>query len=151
MDSTDPFWVGNNFAIHPNQDLFDNWMTVQDALRPVALRGFDIAGASTTDLDDAATTLTSLTNAATNWALAAGADERTVEAMRTRARGSLDATVNHLGAITDADLGNASIRRAQADGRQQLALSTVRQALDTYATYAGGLLGNVQRTQWAIV
>jgi flagellin-like hook-associated protein FlgL len=49
--------------------------------------------------------------------------------------------------LTDADLGKASMARAQAETRQQLALNTVRQALSAYGAYAGGLLGNVQRSQ----
>jgi flagellin-like hook-associated protein FlgL len=59
----------------------------------------------------------------------------------------LDAAI---GSFTDADLGQASTNLRQAETRQQLALSTVRQALDAYGAYAGGLLGNVQRTQRAI-
>jgi hypothetical protein len=52
--------------------------------------------------------------------------------------------------LTDADLGRASAARAQAETRQQLALATVGQALNAYGAYAGGLLGNVQRTQRGI-
>jgi flagellin-like hook-associated protein FlgL len=52
--------------------------------------------------------------------------------------------------LTEADLGKASTALRQAETRQQLALSTVRQALNAYGAYAGGLLGNVQRTQRAI-
>jgi flagellin len=49
--------------------------------------------------------------------------------------------------LTDADLGRASSARAAADTRQQLALATIRQALNAYGTFAGGLLGNLQRTR----
>ena len=53
--------------------------------------------------------------------------------------------------LTDADLGKASAARATAETRQQLALSTVRQAISAYGNFAGGLLGNVQRTQRGIM
>ena len=53
--------------------------------------------------------------------------------------------------LTDADMGKASAARAQAETRQQLALSTVRQAISTYGNFAGGLLGNVQRTQRGVL
>jgi flagellin-like hook-associated protein FlgL len=53
--------------------------------------------------------------------------------------------------LTDADLGAASTARAQADTRQQLALDTIRTALTAYGNFAGGLLGNVQRTQRGVM
>jgi flagellin len=54
------------------------------------------------------------------------------------------------GSLTDADLGKVSAARAQAETRQQLALATIQQAISAYSNYAGGLLGNVQRTQAGI-
>lgn len=53
--------------------------------------------------------------------------------------------------LTDADLGKASAARAMAETRQQLALSTVRQAISTYGNFASGLLGNAQRTQRGVL
>jgi flagellin-like hook-associated protein FlgL len=53
--------------------------------------------------------------------------------------------------LTEADLGKVSAARAQADTRQQLALQTIQQALTAYGNYAGGLLGNVQRTQRGVL
>jgi flagellin-like hook-associated protein FlgL len=66
-----------------------------------------------------------------------------------------DATINRLdtaiGALSDADLGQASAARAQAETRQQLAIGTVRQAISAYEGFASGLLGNVQRTQRGVM
>jgi flagellin len=56
-----------------------------------------------------------------------------------------------LGSLTDADLGQVSAIRAQADTRQQLAVQTIQQAIATYSNFAGGLLGNVQRTQSGVL
>jgi hypothetical protein len=53
--------------------------------------------------------------------------------------------------LTDADLGKVSAARAQADTRQQLALATIQQAISAYGNFAGGLLGNVQRTQRGVL
>lgn len=76
-----------------------------------------------------------------------GTSHKVVEQIGTvnaRAQGVAE---THLGALTDADLAKSSAARAQAETRQQLALATVRQAIGNYANFAGGLLGNVQRTQ----
>jgi flagellin len=51
------------------------------------------------------------------------------------------------GSLTDADLSKASTALRQSETRQQLALQTVRTAISAYGNFAGGLLGNVQRTQ----
>jgi flagellin-like hook-associated protein FlgL len=61
------------------------------------------------------------------------------------------ATIAAIGSLTDADLGQVSAARAQADTRQQLALQTISQAISAYSNYAGGLLGNVQRTQRSVL
>jgi flagellin-like hook-associated protein FlgL len=70
-----------------------------------------------------------------------------LESHLSRAEDRLQAGI---GSLTDTDLGKASAARAQAETRQQLALSTVRQAISAYSSFATGLLGNVQRTQRAV-
>jgi flagellin len=55
-----------------------------------------------------------------------------------------------IGSLTDADLGAASTQLRQSETRQQLALDTISRAISAYGNFAGGLLGNVQRTQRAI-
>jgi flagellin len=66
----------------------------------------------------------------------------------SRRQDSLDAAI---GSLTDADLGKASTARAQAETRQQLALDTVRNAINAYGAFAGGLLANAQRTQRSVL
>jgi flagellin len=56
-----------------------------------------------------------------------------------------------IGTLADADLGQVSAQLNQAQTRQQLATQTVRAALDAYGAYAGGLLGNVQRSQRSVL
>jgi flagellin len=56
-----------------------------------------------------------------------------------------------IGALTDADLGKASLGLRLAETRQQLALDTIRTAIGTYGSFANGLLGNVQRTQLGVL
>jgi flagellin len=77
--------------------------------------------------------------------------ERRLDRTSTQLRERADQGSRLAASLTDADLGKASAARAQADTRQQLALGTIRQALDAYGAYAGGLLGNVQRTQRGIM
>ena len=62
-----------------------------------------------------------------------------------------DRIAGAIGSLTDSDLGKASTGLANAETRQQLALSTVRQAISTYGNFASGLLGNVQRTQRGLI
>jgi hypothetical protein len=78
-------------------------------------------------------------------ALAAALDrlERVNTRMSDTAEGARSAAL-------DADLSKVSARRATAQSRQDLALQTVRTALDAYGAFAGGLLGNIQRTQRAL-
>jgi flagellin len=56
-----------------------------------------------------------------------------------------------IGSLTDADLGKASTQLRQSEARQQLALDVIKTALTAYGNYAGGLLGNVQRTQRGVL
>jgi flagellin-like hook-associated protein FlgL len=49
--------------------------------------------------------------------------------------------------LTEADLGRASTALRQAETRQKMAVQTMRTAISAYGNFAGGLLGNVQRTQ----
>jgi hypothetical protein len=72
----------------------------------------------------------------------------TVDAHTVRTIDRLDVAA---GALTDADLQAASTAQARAEARQQLALATVRQALDTYRAFASGLLGNVQRSMRSVL
>jgi flagellin len=62
-----------------------------------------------------------------------------------------DRLVAAAGSLTDADLGKASTARANAETRQQLALSTISQAISAYGNFANALLGNVQRTQRGVL
>jgi flagellin len=77
------------------------------------------------------------------WTSASGGLARQSSHMQASAD-RLDAAATSL---TDADLGRASTARAQAETRQQLALDTISRAISAYGNFAGGLLGNVQRTQ----
>ena len=68
----------------------------------------------------------------------------TVEQRDARTRDRLDAAISSL---TDADLGALAGESQKAQLRQQLAVVTMRTANSAYGNFAGGLLGNVQRTQ----
>jgi flagellin-like hook-associated protein FlgL len=56
-----------------------------------------------------------------------------------------------IGSLTEADLGRASTQLRQSETRQQLALATINRAINAYGNFAGGLLGNVQRTQRGVL
>jgi flagellin len=82
---------------------------------------------------------------------AQGASLRRAEAQVIEAGRQQDRLARADEALTDADLGQVAARRATAETRQQLALQTVRAALDAYGAYAGGLLGNAQRSQRSVL
>lgn len=78
-------------------------------------------------------------------------DQRWLDAAEqrdSRTRDRLDAAISSL---TDADLGALSSESQTAQARQQLALQTISQAISAYGNFAGGLLGNVQRTQRGVL
>ena len=114
----------------------------------------DFMGASTATF---ATAITEIQNAASGIARtegqAAGVSSAYNGLWRAETIASVmaDKATAAAGSLTEADLGKASAARAQAETRQQLALSTVRQAISTYANFASGLLGNAQRTQQGIM
>jgi flagellin len=74
-----------------------------------------------------------------------------VDADQSRLRATSDRLSAISSSLTDADLGRASTARAQAEIRQQLALDTISRAISAYGNFAGGLLGNVQRTQRGVL
>jgi flagellin len=73
--------------------------------------------------------------------------ERRIDSDRENLATDADRLASFAASLTEADLGKASTARAKAETRQQLALGTIQQAISAYGNFAGGLLGNVQRTQ----
>lgn len=71
--------------------------------------------------------------------------------IQRRAEDRADRTEAAAAALTEADLGRLSTERGAAQARSQLAVSTIRAALDQYSAYATGLLGGVQRTQRSVM
>jgi flagellin len=80
-----------------------------------------------------------------------GADVNAIDRFRDIAGERVDSLDGAIGSLTDADLGKASTQLRQSEARQQLALDTIRTALSAYGNFAGGLLGNVQRTQRGVL
>jgi flagellin-like hook-associated protein FlgL len=80
-----------------------------------------------------------------------GQTERVLEQLDQRFARQADRAEKSAASLTDADMGKASSQLRQAESRQQLALSTIQQAISAYGNYAGGLLGNVQQTQRGLI
>ena len=117
---------------------------------------FNLLTATTSQLDDARTTLSTLKGETSGgwlgaWDAATAADLRQVDTMKSMAEAATMRLEAQIGALTDADFGKASTARANAEARQQLALSTIQRAISAYGNFAGGLLGNVQRTQRGVL
>ena len=130
----------------------------QNAAHPRPVRLFDMLNATAVQLDEVTSTIdTILGDQASGGtflnlrAQKAGNDLQRARSLQDHADMMIARLDVARGALTDADLGKASTARAQAETRQQLALSTVRQAISTYGNMASGLLGNVQRTQRGVM
>ena len=136
-----------------------NWFTTFGPPdRPVRISDVNLVTANDAAIDDALLTINSMLGLSGNpmgwsvgWAVQTGADRRMVAEISDITHRNLDRLSGAISTLTDADLGEASAARALAETRQQLALSTVRQAISAYGSFAGGLLGNVQRTQRGIM
>ena len=145
--SGDPLLESERWAIEPQPGI---WMAG-------GLDIFNIVTATTTELQKTLEEVRIMLGYrgpggwATDWELEMGADQRTSAWMRDYSNAALDRIDGAIGSLTDADMGKASTARANAETRQQLALSTIQQAISAYGSYAGGLLGNVQRTQRGVL
>lgn len=163
MNPADPLFDGVRiFAFAVLDQGWNQWMTdAPDALggRPVTIAAIDLSTATAAQLADLTTTITTYREAWQTWTtrratmieVQTGSDLKMIDRMRERIQRDSDRLDMALGSLTDADLGKASAARATSETRQQLAISTVRQAISTYGTYASGLLGNAQRTQRGIM
>lgn len=80
-----------------------------------------------------------------------GNTDRQMQAMRTGYGDRADRLAGAAASLTEADLGRTSAGLRKAEVRQQLALDTISRAISAYGSYAGGLLGNVQRTQRGVL
>jgi flagellin len=146
--AVDAQFAGNRWAISYGTAAFAGWYSFA---APVALTSVDLATASDAQLTDAFTSATAMRDQAQGrWGISVGQDLNLVDRLQSLNSAEANRLDRAIGSLSDADLGKASAARAQAQARQQLALSTVRQALDAYGAFAGGLLGNVQRTQRGI-
>ena len=76
-----------------------------------------------------------------------GNTDAQMQRMRTGYGDRADRLESAAASLTEADLARTSAGLRMAEVRQQLALDTISRAISTYASFAGGLLGNVQRTQ----
>ena len=149
LSAVDPMFASNRWALIPSGAHFAGW---NNMAYPVMLSSVNLTTATDADLTDAFTSATTLRDQArTRWGVSVGQDQRLVDRLRSNNSAEADRLTAAASALTDADLGKASAARATAETRQQLALSTVRQAISTYGAYAGGLLGNAQRTQRGIM
>ena len=126
IGANDTYFAGQSLNVWPHGSAFHNWIALQDASRPVALRGFDILNATSAQLSDAQTSAASLRSAAVNHMRYGATDHRSLNAVRRDIEGNLDRLDTAVGSLTDADMGKASVNLRQAETRQQLANATVR-------------------------
>jgi hypothetical protein len=160
VDQTDSYWANTRFAVYSQTN---DWQGHYDLVAPVwginvAMSAVDIAGGSAAQLQTAYDSVTILvgdtlygTQWNSGWLQQGGADLALLEDKRADIARNEDRLDAAIGSLTDADLGKASTARAQAETRQQLALSTISQAISAYGAFAGGLLANAQRTQRSVL
>jgi flagellin-like hook-associated protein FlgL len=154
----DSYFGATRISMWGALNAFHGWLTATDAWRPVVLATFDLLNANSAQLDDAHTSAMNVGIAtaagggsfASSWLTAIGADEAMTDRMHADIDRNRDRLNTAIGSLTDTDMGKASTARANAETRQQLALATVRQAINAYGSYASGLMGNVMATRRAI-
>ena len=163
MNPADPLFDGVRiFAFADLNQGWNEWMTdAPDPVggRPVTIAAIDLSTATAAQLADLTTAINTYREAWQNWStrratmigVGTGFDLKMIDRMRDRIQRDSDRLDTALGSLGDADLGKASAARATAETRQQLAISSVRQAISAYGSYASGLLGNTQRTQRGIM
>jgi flagellin len=121
----------------------------------VQLRNLNLSTMSGADLDAAIAAYDTIADSpndfAQYFAQRTAQDKAWYEDIRLRDAKDIDRLDLAIGSLTDADMGKASTARAQAETRQQLALDTISRAISAYGNFAGGLLGNVQRTQRGVL
>jgi flagellin len=153
----DSYWAGNRYAAYHNTG---DWTGHYGFVNAgwgivVALDTVDIINGSPAQLNDAMSTAAIISGETyntwnTGWQMQGGADQRVLDMKRADITRQEDRLESAIGSLTDADLGKLSTQNQQAQVRQQLALDTIKTALTAYGNYAGGLLGNVQRTQRSV-
>jgi flagellin len=148
LGAVDPVLGGGRWAIMYTQSSVAGWMFSPS---PVPLNTVNLATANATQLDQALQSATSLLNRAREeWGASVGADQQRVDRLKTYNQQTASRLETAIGSLTEADLGKASTRLEAAQTRQQLANDTLRTAITAYGNMAGGLLGNVLRTQRAV-
>jgi flagellin len=154
----DSFWNGTRYAMHHDTSL---WATTYSLVNvgggvPLALDTVDILNGSAGHLTDAMTSAASLSGVGNGmwngeWLNSIGADERALDQINNQITKNEDRLNAAIGSLTDADMGKLSTQNQNAQVRQQLALDTISRAISAYGNYAGGLLGNAQRTQRGVL
>jgi flagellin len=149
----DPLMANTRFMLLPAANGFNNWLSVSNGTTfPVAVNSINIGTASAAQLDQASVSLESLHSyIMVDWDMKAGANHGTLDSLKSTTSANLARLDGAISSLTDADLGKLSTQNEQAQTRQQLALDTIKTALSAYGNYAGGLLGNVQRTQRGVL
>jgi flagellin len=151
LSASDSFLSGGGrWLLHP--DLAD--LNYRLGNHPVNVNGFNLATATASQLDDVTSTINTILGDQSgggtyiNLRIEEGArDMRRADSLSDHAERMQDRLETARGSLTDADLSSASTELRKSETRQQLALSTIQQAISAYGNFAGGLLGNVQRTQ----
>jgi flagellin-like hook-associated protein FlgL len=131
---------------------FAGWLDYDFLANGQTIRSMNLATASQTAVNNALAQARYVTDVHTvHHQQQVGRDQVWLDQVDARTTKSNDRLDRAISSLTDADMGKASANLRKSEARQQLALSTVRQALDAYGSYANGLLGNVQRTQRSIM
>jgi flagellin-like hook-associated protein FlgL len=149
---------GGRYMVHPNLASLNYTNIVNGTTVPVALASINLNTATSTDLDNAQASLDTLMGNLPSGGTylhlritESARDLDRVASMKQQASLFTDRLDTAIGSLTDADLSAASTQLRQSEARQQLALDVIKTALTAYGNYAGGLLGNVQRTQRGVL
>lgn len=140
-----PFYHLSGMPVHPGL----GWAGRDWLLTGTTPVGMDIANGSETSIRNGLANIDYLLNSdmIERHDRLSAASQAELDLISDWTQKDADRVEGAIGSLTDADMGQASTALRESQTRQQLALSTIQQAISAYGNFAGSLLGNVQRTQ----
>lgn len=145
----DSFYGPDMLNAHPNGSAWAGWLS--SATYGAVLNTFDLVNATAGDITSAKASIDGRRNtSAQNWYRHYAADGGRVERLQKVVEQSTDRINSFIGSIEDIDLGELSAQLSNHNAKQELASTTLKQAINTYSNYAQSLMGSILRTQNSI-
>lgn len=147
LGAIDSFYGTNTLNAHPNGSAWDGWMT--STSHGAAPRGFDLVNATSADFTSVSSTITARKTNTQNWYRNYSLDLSRVERLESEVNQNVDRINSQIGSLEDVDIGKLSQKYENVSTQQQLALKTIKSALNQYSEMSQYLLSQVQQSQYS--